>query len=426
MGQVKTCGPQALEFLQRILSNDVRRIPEGGAQYSLMCREDGGILDDLIVYRMGEHYLVVVNAGNKDSDFEWMSAHRDGADFRDVSNDYALLAVQGPDAVKVVTTALIVDPGVDLNAMASFSHSGLGSDIEFCRTGYTGEHGYELIPQWDDALALWDARRVRLVPSRHRVGQAILSLHRNGVDPVTRRIRGATGPEPVLANLPLICQIPLLHVGRPDIRGQVDVHARRWKSLARCWRKRQWERTASRESLIRVCETASWAGDVNRASEGSAVGEPVEVEYLRFIIENSITGAQHRLRIDLVRQAEPRRDSKWVGGDQQASAASRAVPLIENAAGGSVRERIEQQRAREFDGHALRSLHFGLRLIFRALLLQRLEPSAGISKGEVFYYLGEISARQGDRVKALQMFERAIENDPALERARAKLTELKG
>jgi tetratricopeptide (TPR) repeat protein len=63
---------------------------------------------------------------------------------------------------------------------------------------------------------------------------------------------------------------------------------------------------------------------------------------------------------------------------------------------------------------------------FRALLLQRLEPGAGISKGEVFYYLGEISAKQGDKAKALQMFERAIENDPALERARAKLTELKG
>jgi tetratricopeptide (TPR) repeat protein len=63
---------------------------------------------------------------------------------------------------------------------------------------------------------------------------------------------------------------------------------------------------------------------------------------------------------------------------------------------------------------------------FRALLLQRLDPSSGISKGEVFYYLGEISAKKGDRLKAVQMFERAIENDPALERARAKLTELKG
>jgi tetratricopeptide (TPR) repeat protein len=63
---------------------------------------------------------------------------------------------------------------------------------------------------------------------------------------------------------------------------------------------------------------------------------------------------------------------------------------------------------------------------FRALLLQRLDPNAGISKGEVFYYLGEISAKQGDKAKAVQMFERAIENDPALERARLKLTELKG
>ncbi len=78
MGQVETTGPQALEFLQHMVSNDVRRIPEGGAQYSLMCREDGGVLDDLFSYRLGENtFLTVTNAANHDKDLAWLQSHAD-------------------------------------------------------------------------------------------------------------------------------------------------------------------------------------------------------------------------------------------------------------------------------------------------------------------------------------------------------------
>src|SRR3954451_20011747 len=101
MGEIETRGPQAEALLQRLLSNDVRRVPEGGAQYSVLCREDGGILDDLFTYRLAdEHFLTVTNAANHDADFRWFEQHagKFDADVRDCADHYAMLAVQGPDA----------------------------------------------------------------------------------------------------------------------------------------------------------------------------------------------------------------------------------------------------------------------------------------------------------------------------------------
>src|SRR5947209_10398158 len=105
MGQVETRGPDAQSFLQRVLSNDVRRIPEGGAQYSVMCREDGGVLDDLFTYRLADcEFLTVTNAANHERDFAWMSQHADGfdADVIDCAAEFAMLAVQGPEARAIV------------------------------------------------------------------------------------------------------------------------------------------------------------------------------------------------------------------------------------------------------------------------------------------------------------------------------------
>src|SRR5436309_3864400 len=105
MGQVLTRGPDALAFLQRMLSNDVRRIPEGGAQYSVMCREDGGVLDDLFTYRLAEcHYLTVTNAANHEKDLEWLCGRTDefDVDVLDVASRFAMLAVQGPRARPLV------------------------------------------------------------------------------------------------------------------------------------------------------------------------------------------------------------------------------------------------------------------------------------------------------------------------------------
>ena len=105
MGQIETRGPDALALLQRLLSNDVRRLPEGGAQYSLMCNESGGVLDDLFTYRLAEcHFLTVTNAANHERDLAWFHAHIDefDVDVVDRRDDFAMLAVQGPSARALV------------------------------------------------------------------------------------------------------------------------------------------------------------------------------------------------------------------------------------------------------------------------------------------------------------------------------------
>src|SRR3954451_4051046 len=105
MGEIETRGPQAADFLQRLLSNDIRRMPEGGAQYSVMCLDDGGIVDDLFTYRLGEtHFLTVTNAANHAKDLAYFLKQADGfdADVSDCADRFAMLAVQGPEARGIV------------------------------------------------------------------------------------------------------------------------------------------------------------------------------------------------------------------------------------------------------------------------------------------------------------------------------------
>src|SRR5215210_259854 len=109
MGEVETSGPAAGQFLQRVLSNDVSKIAIGGAQYSVLCREDGGVLDDLFTYRLDEdRYLTVTHAANHEKDFAWLTQHADGFDVevRDVAADYAMIALQGPQARDLLTAQL--------------------------------------------------------------------------------------------------------------------------------------------------------------------------------------------------------------------------------------------------------------------------------------------------------------------------------
>jgi aminomethyltransferase len=157
MGQVETRGPDAQALLQRLTSNDVRRLPEGGAQYSVMCREDGGVLDDLFSYRLAEcHFLTVTNAGNHERDFDWMREHADGLDVDvvDRAADYAMLAVQGPAARPLVQ-------GLADGRLPSRFHccerTVAGAPLLVCGTGYTGEDGVELLLAPDAATEVWDA-----------------------------------------------------------------------------------------------------------------------------------------------------------------------------------------------------------------------------------------------------------------------------
>jgi len=155
MGEVEVEGPGALAFLQRVLSNDVGKIATGGAQYSCLCQEDGGVLDDLFVYRLGgDRYLVVTNAANHEGDLTWLG--RQSRDFdvivRDVADRYAMLAVQGPHARQVLGRAL----GIELPPRFHVAHVRVGRRPALaCGTGYTGEDGVELLIDPEVAAPIW-------------------------------------------------------------------------------------------------------------------------------------------------------------------------------------------------------------------------------------------------------------------------------
>lgn len=163
MGQVRVRGPRAEEFLLRLVMNDVSRLADGQALYTPMCRHDGGLLDDLIVTRLGEeHYFVVVNAGPQEKDFAHMLAvHEefgfgDGATLELESDRWSMLALQGPRAQEVLTRLL---PGRDWDGLGYFhvaAHDHDGAAGYVSRTGYTGEDGVELIFPHDAAVAMWD------------------------------------------------------------------------------------------------------------------------------------------------------------------------------------------------------------------------------------------------------------------------------
>lgn len=156
MGEIETVGPQACELLQRLLSNDVSQIPLGGSQYSVLCDEKGGVLDDLFTYRLEPNrYLTVTNASNHERDLAWFRECSDGLDAqaRDRIDDYAMLAVQGPGAREIVQAISDTPlPGRMTAAMRRLS----GADVLVCGTGYTGEEGVELLLAPEEAPALWD------------------------------------------------------------------------------------------------------------------------------------------------------------------------------------------------------------------------------------------------------------------------------
>jgi glycine cleavage system T protein (aminomethyltransferase) len=155
MGQVEVEGPGALAFLQRVLSNDLAAVGLGGAQYSCLCAEDGGVLDDLFAYRLGgDRYLIVTNSANHGSDLDWLGRWSRGFDVavRDVADRYAMLAVQGPHARPIVSRALRIELPARMRAAAAR----IGDRPALvCGTGYTGEDGVELLLDPEIAPAIW-------------------------------------------------------------------------------------------------------------------------------------------------------------------------------------------------------------------------------------------------------------------------------
>ncbi len=162
MGEAWLRGPRATEVVGRLTTNDVGGAAPGKAVYTLLCRPDGGIVDDCIFYkRSNTEYFVIVNASNTAKDLAWMREHLDGVELEDVSAATALIAVQGPKAVALVDRMATTGSGRgELAAMTSFSFRDAtvgGVACVAARTGYTGEDGFELACANDDAPRLWAA-----------------------------------------------------------------------------------------------------------------------------------------------------------------------------------------------------------------------------------------------------------------------------
>ena len=194
MGEVEVEGPRAREFLQSVLSNDLERIGPGKAQYTLLTNEQGGIVDDLIVYeREPQRFLLIVNAANRDADLAWLRDRElPGSPVRDVSDDYALLAVQGPRSLERLGL-----PDAAAFTFADGEIDGIGCTIN--RTGYTGELGCELLVEADAGGDLWDRVLERgAVPcglgARDTLRlEACYPLHGNDIGPDTDAISAGLG-----------------------------------------------------------------------------------------------------------------------------------------------------------------------------------------------------------------------------------------
>jgi aminomethyltransferase len=159
MGEIEVKGPDSLDYLQKMMTNDVSKLKNGGAQYTAMCYETGGTVDDLLIYKLeDEHYLLVVNASNIEKDFDWLQDHLEGnVKIENLSEGMAQLALQGPLAEGVLQK---LAKGHELSSIGFFKFSEEvdlnGKKALVSRTGYTGEDGFEIYCDSKDAVSLWN------------------------------------------------------------------------------------------------------------------------------------------------------------------------------------------------------------------------------------------------------------------------------
>jgi aminomethyltransferase len=158
MGELEIRGPEALDLVQHLLTNDASRLEVGQAQYTVLCQHDGTALDDCLLYRFADHYMVVVNAANHEKDRAWFETAAGGfdAELTDRSEELALLALQGPRAQQILTHLTDVD--LDAIGFYRFVEGSVArKEGVISRTGYTGEDGFELYLPAADAVAVWKA-----------------------------------------------------------------------------------------------------------------------------------------------------------------------------------------------------------------------------------------------------------------------------
>ena len=155
MGILRLPEESSLKSLQNLTVNNIEKLKTGDIQYSLVLNENGGIKDDILVYKMESGYLVVVNASNKDKIFTWFKEHSSGVDIQDLNLIHGMIALQGPLAIQIMEKLL---PGIGkLGYYKIMIGKILGVDTMISRTGYTGEDGVEIYPRKEDLVKLWNA-----------------------------------------------------------------------------------------------------------------------------------------------------------------------------------------------------------------------------------------------------------------------------
>jgi aminomethyltransferase len=226
MGEFEVSGPHALELLERAFTNSAARLREGQAQYTIMCAEDGGTLDDLIVYRLdAERYMLCVNASNIDSDREWLLELNGGrAHFEDQSDATSLIAIQGPRAVAILEA--LADFAIATVPRFGFAIGKVaGVECLAARTGYTGEDGFELFVANDNARKIFealldtgDAKPVGLGARNTLRLEASLSLYGHELDRET---------SPLEAGLQIFVKLGRQFIGSSALTSQHDHGARK-------------------------------------------------------------------------------------------------------------------------------------------------------------------------------------------------------
>lgn len=282
MGEVEFVGPGALAAVERLVSNDVRKLVDGQARYTVVCYEDGGIVDDCIVYRdHAERIVIVINAANIDKDVAWFQKHVEGRSdvvFRNLSDDYGLIAVQGPLAVSLLQR---LAPEAELSQVKSFHFCKtdmIGIPVWAARTGYTGEDGFEVFVPAAQTARLWDAmltvgKDLGVKPcglgARDTLRlEACLSLYGNDIDATTH---------PFEANLGWV--VKLDH----DFIGRSALEAIKAKGLARklCAFTMEGRGTARHGYGIFDAETGgNQVGIVTSGSVGPTVGKNIGLGYV--------------------------------------------------------------------------------------------------------------------------------------------------
>ena len=163
LGKASVTGEGVLDFLNEMFTNDLYRIVDSKAQYTLLCNPDGGVVDDLIVYRNSDSdFFLIPNASNTSEVVRVLKENAPPAiQIENLHESFAVLALQGPHAVDVIKS-FGINPTMDYMAFSHVSIS--GCDVILCRTGYTGEQGYEIVPRWEDAEKVWDSLVLAMKP----------------------------------------------------------------------------------------------------------------------------------------------------------------------------------------------------------------------------------------------------------------------